>query len=713
MPVVMTTSDNPHLPDDGASDFPPRILFVDDDVDVRGVFAEAISRRGFTVDVADSGADAIRLGQRQTYAVVVTDLRMPGMDGYTVIERLQGLQPAAAFVIVTGFPEIDVERIKELNGAVSEIVSKPWDELRMVTALSRALELRTTSLATPPLGRLLVLEDNPGDALLITKHLSHWGNQTCAVQVVGCVSDAIEVLHDEAVEVILADLSLPDAVGLDVVRRINTAAPATAIVVLTGMEDDALGLRAIQLGAQDYLVKGSVDGASLRRAVRHALERKRASQLLTHLAHRDPLTGLANRLTFRDRLAHAMAVARRTTSKAAVVYVDLDRFKPVNDTYGHEVGDLLLQEVATRLQAAVRGSDTVARLGGDEFAIIVENVQDEGQLGNVLERLRAGFARPFVVGGQLVDVSASLGVAMFPGAGVTGEDLIRAADRAMYRAKRHEGLTCELAEPAEPEREVMRLRFHHDLHLGLSNDEFVLHFQPQFDLRTGQAVGLEALLRWKRSGGEPLPPADFVPALEDTGLIVEVGRWVLAAACMRARRLHDGGTMVRVAVNVSPIQFAAGGLVDAVLAALAESGLPPGYLELEMTERTMMRDTRAVNEALCALKDAGVRLTIDDFGTGYASLGYLSRFRVDAIKIDKSFIRTIAARPRASIADAIVDVGHRLGLEVVAEGVEQEAQLVLLRERGCDFAQGFLLGRPLPEWSSAMLALNRPAIERC
>jgi len=255
----------------------------------------------------------------------------------------------------------------------------------------------------------------------------------------------------------------------------------------------------------------------------------------------------------------------------------------------------------------------------------------------------------------------------------------------------------------------MRLRFHQDLHRGLANDEFVLHFQPQYDLRSGQAVGLEALLRWKRGGGDPLPPADFVPALEDTGLIVEVGRWVLAAACMRARQLHDRGAAVRVAVNVSPIQFAAGGLVDAVLAALAESGLAPGFLELEMTERTMMRDTRAVNEALCALKDAGVRLTIDDFGTGYASLGYLSRFRVDALKIDKSFIRTIAARPRASIADAIVDVGHRLGLEVVAEGVENEAQLVLLRERGCDFAQGFLLGRPLPEWSSAMLALSRSA----
>jgi diguanylate cyclase len=688
----------------------PRVLFVDDDSDVRELFADAISRRGFAVDAAESGPDAIRLGQRQAYAVVVTDLRMPGMDGYTVIERLQGLQPDAAFVIVTGVPEIDVKRMKDLGGAVSEVIPKPWDEIRMVTALTRALALRTTGAASPPTAKILLLEDDPGDALLIGRQLSNWdGGEPCAVQVVSMVSEAIETLHDESIEVVLADLSLPDAVGLDVVRRLGTAAPATAIVVLAGTEDDDLGLRAIQLGAQDYLVKGSVDGPTLRRAVRHALERKRASQFLTNLAHRDPLTGLANRLTFRDRLAHAMAVARRTSSKVAVIYVDLDRFKPVNDTYGHETGDRLLQEVASRLQAAVRGSDTVARLGGDEFAVIVENVHDEGQLAQVLDRIRAGISRPFVIDACAIETSASLGVATFPGAGATGDDLIRAADRAMYRAKRNGGERYEVAEPSEPDREVLRLRFHQDLHKGLANEEFVLHFQPQYDLRTGDAVGLEALLRWRRGGGELLPPADFVPALEDTGLIVEVGRWVLAAACARARQLHDSGSRIRVAVNVSPVQFAAGNLIDSVLAALSDSGLAPSFLELEMTERTMMRDTRPVNDTLAALKEAGIRLTIDDFGTGYASLGYLSRFRVDALKIDKSFIHSLATCPGASIADAIVDVGHRLGLEVVAEGVENDAQLALLRERGCDFAQGFLLGRPLPEWSPAMLAQAQPA----
>jgi diguanylate cyclase (GGDEF)-like protein len=398
------------------------------------------------VDLADSGTEALRLGQQHTYAVVVTDLRMPGMDGFTVIERLQGVQPDAAFVVVTGVPEIDLERMKDLNGAVCGIVSKPWDDLMMMTALSRALELKTDEAqpSPSPTGKVLVLEDSPGDAHLISEHLSHLPGGPRTVHVVGLLSEAIAVLHDEAVDVVLVDLSLPDAVGLDVVRRVTTAGPGAAIVILTGMEDDGLALRAIQLGAQDYLAKG-VDGPALRRAVRHALERKRASLLLTQLAHRDPLTGLANRLTFRDRLAHAMAVARRASSKAAVVYVDLDRFKPVNDTFGHEVGDGLLREVATRLQAAVRGSDAVSRLGGDEFGVIVENIQDEGQLTQVLDRLRVGLVQQFFIDGHAIEVSASLGVAVFPGAGATGDDLIRAADRAMYRAKQRNGFSCEIA----------------------------------------------------------------------------------------------------------------------------------------------------------------------------------------------------------------------------------------------------------------------------
>jgi EAL domain-containing protein (putative c-di-GMP-specific phosphodiesterase class I) len=350
----------------------------------------------------------------------------------------------------------------------------------------------------------------------------------------------------------------------------------------------------------------------------------------------------------------------------------------------------------------------VARLGGDEFGVVIESVQDDVQLNRVLARLRASFERPFVIGGEAIEMTASFGVAGFPGSGNTVDDLVRAADRAMYTAKRSRGVTCEMADTGTAERETARQRFHHDLRAGVANQEFVLHFQPQYDLRTGTTVGLEALLRWRRPGGDLVGPSDFVPALEDTGLIVDVGDWVLAAACRHVVGLHETGMKIRVAVNVSPIQFASGTLVDTVARALAESGLPAHYLELEMTERTMMRDTRAVNSALATLKDAGVRLTVDDFGTGYASLGYLNRFKVDALKIDRSFIRGIAARPHASIADAVVDVGHRLGLEVVAEGVEDDAQLHLLKERGCDLAQGFLLGMPLPDWSAAMLSCGMP-----
>lgn len=691
-------------PTSGPSTTLPRVLFVDDDRDVCELFSDTVSQRGFTVDVAYSGSEAIHLGQQHSYAIVVTDLRMPGMDGYSVIENLRGRQDDAAFVVVTGLPEIDQKRMKDLGSLVTEVVAKPWDELRLLTTLSRALELRSHAVQKVSESRVLILQDQRDDAHQIARQMAHLNDNT-VVRITGLVSEAIEILHDGPVEVVLADLSLPDAVGLDVVRRIGMAAPGTPIVILTGQHDDELGLRAIQLGAQDYLVKGQVDGPSLRRAVRHAIARKRASQLMTHLAHRDPLTGLANRLTFRDRLGHAMSVARRVGTQVAVVYADLDEFKPVNDTYGHDIGDMVLQEVALRLQASVRGSDTVARLGGDEFAVVVEEIREDDQLAQLLGRIRSVFGQTCIVGGHPIEMSASLGVAVFPGDGATPDELVRTADRAMYRVKRSANVPTDLLDNPGPEREMVRLRFHRDLHQGLANDEFVLHFQPQFDLKTGVAAGLEALLRWRRAGSaEPLPPGEFVPALEDTGLIVDVGRWVLSAACQHVRQLHDRGAKVRVAVNVSPVQFATGGLVDAVLDALSTSGLDPDYLELEMTERTMMRDTPAVNDTLVALKNTGVRLTVDDFGTGYASLGYLNRFKVDALKIDKSFIRNIAAKPGASIADAIVDIGHRLGLIVVAEGVENEDQLRLLRDRGCDLAQGFLLGRPLPTWSTKMLS---------
>jgi len=431
-----------------------------------------------------------------------------------------------------------------------------------------------------------------------------------------------------------------------------------------------------------------------------AYARLRSEQRMRHQALHDPLTRLANRALCRDRLEHALAHAERAGSHAAVLYVDVDDFKRVNDLYGHSAGDAVLVALARRLAAAVRPADTVARLGGDEFVVVCEDVDERVALG-LGWRVAAAVQEPLEVDGTQHRISASVGIALGSGAETDAESLVSNADSAAYRAKEAGRGNVEIFDERLRRSAVARVRTEADLELALDRRELELVFQPIVALGDGANVGREALLRWRRGGGEAtLAPADFISVAEESGLIVPIGSWVLEQACHAA----VGGSGW-TSVNLSPRQVAEPGLVRTVAQALERSGLPPGALSLEVTETALLEVSPSTTRNVTALKELGVRLVLDDFGTGYSSLQHLRDLPVDMVKIDRSFVMNMTptrpGRPEAAIVGAVVFMCAALGMDVVAEGVENEAQADLLRDMGCPLAQGFHFGRPAPTLSPA------------
>jgi diguanylate cyclase (GGDEF)-like protein/PAS domain S-box-containing protein len=436
-------------------------------------------------------------------------------------------------------------------------------------------------------------------------------------------------------------------------------------------------------------------------------ERRALEDQLRQQAFHDPLTGLANRALFVDRLTHALTRRGRGDPEVAVLFVDLDDFKLVNDSLGHQAGDELLALVGQRLCSALRLGDTAARFGGDEFAVLLEE-SDERWAGEVADRILARLTAPFEVADRQVFVRASIGVALaHDGAETDCNTLLRNADVAMYAAKTSGKSRHEMFRESMHARALKRLELHGDLRRAVDRHEFVIHYQPIMDLATGRPASFEALVRWRHPTRGLVQPADFVPLAEETGLVVPLGRWVLRAACHQARRWQDGfGIPFSMAVNVSVRQLAEEGFVDDVFAALRESRLPPSTLTLEVTESVFTIDVQKTKARLEALKALGVRLAIDDFGTGYSSLSYLERFPIDLIKIDRSFVAALLDPTRpATLVYAILDLAKRLGVSAVAEGIERASQFVELREFGCQFGQGFLFSRPLePELMEQVLA---------
>ncbi len=428
-----------------------------------------------------------------------------------------------------------------------------------------------------------------------------------------------------------------------------------------------------------------------------ALRRSYEEQLYRQ-AHFDELTGLANRLLTRDRLEQAILNSRRSQLPSALLFIDLDNFKNVNDTLGHEAGDTLLREAATRLSASIRQGDTLARMGGDEFLIVLPGIAGNVAARGIAERVLESFAPPFRICGQDHYVTASIGIALYPSDGGDGPELLRNADLALYRAKergrnRYEFFTAEINERVQ-----RRIMLESRLRLAVLQSEFVLHYQPIVEAESRRPAALEALLRWRQPDGTLLAPGHFICVAEEAGLIGEIGAWVVETAIRETAGLFGReASAPRVAVNVSPRQLRDPCFVIRVMAALAAHGLPPGRLELEITEGVLMDEAPEVTDALNTLCGHGVRLSIDDFGTGYSSLSYLQRYPFDMLKIDRCFVSDATDEAAAArLVETIIMMAHGLGLETIAEGVETEEQFRFLQSKGCDLMQGYLMGRPAP-----------------
>jgi diguanylate cyclase (GGDEF)-like protein/PAS domain S-box-containing protein len=496
---------------------------------------------------------------------------------------------------------------------------------------------------------------------------------------------------------ITEDLSEEDRFEAPLLERAGVTSTINVLIGHAGLSYGILG--AYSSERRSF----TLDDANFLQAVGHvlgsAIERRRSEDRARHDALHDPLTGMPNRSLLLDRLAQALVRCERNGTQLALLFLDIDNFKLINDSLGHSAGDELLEAVAPRLAASVRPSDTVARFGGDEFVVLAEDVSDENAARLLTERIARAFAAPFVLRGESHVVSASTGVVMCAGGDVEPEDLLRDADAAMYRAKERGRGHYEVFDDAMRARVVDRLKTENELRRALADDEIEVHYQPYYSLSDGAIAGVEALARWRHPERGLLLPGEFIPVAEESGLIVQLGAIVLRRACHDAcqwRRACSDASGVRLTVNLSPRQAAQPGLVEVVASALADSGLDPSCLGVEITEGIVMEEATGQIEALEGLRELGVRLVVDDFGTGYSSLAYLPRFSLDVLKIDRSFVAGLDSGDGSeAIVAAIVGMASALGLPVIPEGIETEDQLAKLTELGCGFGQGFLFSRPV------------------
>ncbi len=561
---------------------------------------------------------------------------------------------------------------------------------------------------------ILIVDDELQNRKLLEALLRPEGYQTRSA---ANGEDALASIAQLAPDLILLDIMMPGMNGYDMASGLK-ANPETAnipIIMLTANIDRDARLAGLKAGVEEFLTK-PVDRAELWLRVRNLLRLKAFQDFLQNqsllledlvqartadlhrLAHYDPLTGLPNRALFVETLRKTLVQAQDHGWSVAVLFVDVDHFKNVNDTLGHAFGDQLLAQLSSRLVDCVRLRDTVGRLGGDEFAMILVMEDDGHDAGSVANKIRVALRAPFDLNGHQAAVTASLGITVHPEDGSDAETLIKYADTAMYRAKQAGRDTFRFFTSQMNIDVLARRELETALRRALERNEFVLHYQPKIRVDGGGIAGLEALLRWQRPGYGLISPNEFIPALEETGLIVDVGRWVIAEACKQvALWMRSDVGPVQVSVNVSGRQFLEGDIQGEVIKAVEDNGISAELIELELTESSLMANTERTIAALGSLKRWGVTISIDDFGTGYSSLAYLSRFPIDKLKIDIEFIREITNKAEdAVIALTIIRMAHSLKLEVIAEGVETAAQLVYLQHHGCDQVQGYYFSPPLP-----------------
>jgi len=553
--------------------------------------------------------------------------------------------------------------------------------------------------ATPGPIRVLLVGPHSADVALLRALLENSRETEVALAHAVNLQHAFEALERDAVDVLLMDVGAGSPRELVAVSQARVRAPLVPVVVMVDDDDEMLAAKAVEVGARGYLIKCALSPGALVWSLQHAIRnqrmflelniaRERARQLATY----DQLTGFANRSLFQDRLDQAVASARRNRQKLAVLFLDLDEFKLINDSLGHLAGDALLRLSAQRVATCLRKSDTGARLGGDEFAILLTNLADEADAGRVADKVLALLRQPVSLKGREHLITASIGIAAFPRDAASSEELLKHADMAMYAAKSN-GRDCYTFFTQGQNGEVLaRAARESRLRAALESRELALFYQPVVDATRGRVVGAEALIRWRHPDLGLMLPAQFLGIAEESQLIVSIGEWVLRTACSQAARWQQNGHEgFRIAVNVSSHQFQSGQFVAMVRDALRDTGLRPDSLELEITERSLLSGGQRTLAQFAMLRGLGVRMAIDDFGTGYSALAYLKQLPVDVLKIDQSFVRAVATDPAdATITSTIVQMARALSLTTIAEGVETAEQFQLLASYGCNRMQGYL-----------------------
>lgn len=560
--------------------------------------------------------------------------------------------------------------------------------------------------------KILIVDDDEDDYVVFRDLLSESAAFKCAVEWVAAYDSARKIIAQNSYDVYLLDYRLGAHTGLEILEEtIRNGCRKAPIILFSGQGDRKMDIAAMEAGASDYLIKGEIDASTLERSIRYSLLRhKQAEEHIMRMAYYDSLTGLPNRALFQDRLKQEIFHSARYKKMSAVVFLDLDNFKQINDTLGYSTGDLLLQAVAERLVASIRRvdsitrrnvdeiGDTISRFGGDEFSVLLSEITDPQSVANVTQRILKELLKPFSVGGQEVFVTASIGIAIYPLDGDNIDTLLKNADTAMYHAKSLGRDRYQFYRQSMNATASERLELENNLRKALDRKEFLLYYQPQVDIKTGKIVAFEALIRWQRPDRGLVPPGKFITMAEQTGLIIPIGEWVLFTACMQSRAWEEQGfPPMRVAVNMSALQFNQPGIIKNIGRILDESKIDPQRLELEITESIIMQNTDMVIEMMRELKGMGMRFSIDDFGTGYSSLSYLKQLPLDTIKIALPFVKGLPTNPGdVSIARAIIGLAHSFGHKVIAEGVETEEQLIFLLANDCDEFQGYWFSPPLP-----------------
>ncbi len=543
--------------------------------------------------------------------------------------------------------------------------------------------------------RILIVDDDRGSRMAMAEVLR---NEGYWVEEANNGEQALSQCEEQAPDLVLMDAVMPKMDGFTACALLQNLSQTrkVPVLIITALNDEASINKAFASGATDYIAK-PVNFWVLSKRITHLVQAHHAERHVHQLAYKDTLTGLPNRVMFNEHFGEALARPRPENSRLALMFLDLDRFKLVNDTLGHETGDLLLKYFSERVQGSLRKEDMVARFGGDEFTILLDRVKSPEAVANVAEKIHQQLSRPFVFMGKEMYVSTSIGIAMFPDHGEDIGTLLKSADMAMYRAKKL-GDRYQFYESQMEADVSRRLQLENDLRGALERGEFVIFYQPQEDLKTGKVTAMEALIRWEHPERGLVGPDEFIYLAEETGQILPIGEWVLRQVCEQLQDWRKRGfKMMCASVNLSGKQIINPGLVDTIALILRETGLPAQYLELEITESTIMEEPEQVIATLAGLRAMGLSLAIDDFGTGYSSLNYLKRFPVDVIKIDRSFVVDIVTKQvDADIVKTIIDLAHVLNVSVVAEGVETELQRAFLKKQGCDIAQGYYLSRPIP-----------------